>query len=98
MAKGDIVPSVMNVHYTSEALASLEALATTDPAMAAAANDELDRFEADPGLTRWKRRGYAGVTPRAYGFAVRGSVDDLLVLWQQIDDTTITVWYIGAPI
>jgi hypothetical protein len=93
-----IVTAAMKIQYTSEAIASLDVLETLDPVLFAAVNDELDRFEAEPGLTRWRRRGYAGVAPRAYGFDVRGPADDQLVLWQQIDDSTITVWYVGTPI
>ena len=88
----------MKVQYTPEALASLEALESHDPQVFALVDDELNAFEAEPGLTRWKRRLYAGVVSRSYGFNVRGPVDDRLVLWQKIDSSTITVWYIGTPI
>ncbi len=88
----------MNFHYNPEAQACLDALESHDPRMFAAVDDELDVFEAEPGLTRWRRRGYSGLTLRAYGFNVRGPGDDFLVLWQQIDPSNITVWYIGPPI
>ena len=88
----------MKVQYTSEALAALQELERLDPRMFAAVDDELTRFESEPSLTSWKRRGYAGVTPRAYAFSVKGPVDDRLVLWQQIDPSTITVWCIGHPL
>lgn len=88
----------MSVNYTAEALSALNALAANEPALNALLNDELDRFEAEPGLTRWKRRGYGGVTPRTYGFDVSSRRGDLLVLWQQTTDSTITVVYVGGPI
>ena len=90
--------SEVKVQYTPEAIATLRKLQTTNPRMFSAGIADLDSFEAESGLTRWRRRGYAGVTPRAYGFEIRGPVDDQLVLWQQADVETITVWYIGPTI
>ncbi len=88
----------MNVQYTPEALAGLEALPASEPAIIRAVNDELDLFEAEPGLTRWKRRGFGGVSPRTYGFDIHAPRGELLVLWQQTTASMITVVYVGEPI
>ncbi len=86
------------VQYSPDSIGSLDSLSVASPAMSNVVNAELDRFEAEPGLTRWKRRAYAGVAPRTYGFDIVSRGEEFLVLWQQTSDSTITVVYIGVPI
>ena len=88
----------VEVVYSPEAVASLRSLQVTRPALDLAVSNEMDRFESDPGLTRWRRRAYSGVALRTYGFEVRASNDEVLVLWQQTADSKITVVYIGDVI
>ena len=88
----------MEVVYSPEALVSLSSLQVTRPALDLAVSNELDRFESEPGLTRWRRRAYSGVASRTFGFEVRASNDEVLVLWQQTAESKITVVYIGAVI
>lgn len=88
----------MTILYTDEAREGLAQLEADNPPLAAIVNQELDAFEADPTLTRWRVRGYAGITPRAWGFVVRGATDEVLVLWNETPDPDATVWHIGAAL
>lgn len=88
----------MNVLYTSEARAGLAQLEVDDTRLGEVVNRELDAFESDPTLTRWRARGYAGVTPRAWGFVVRGATGEALVLWSESPDPDVTIWHIGTAL
>ena len=88
----------MNVQYTDEAREGLARIEVELPQLAVVVNRELDAFEADPTLTRWRTRGYAGVTPRAWGFVVRGTTDEVLVLWNESPDPDVTIWHIGTAL
>lgn len=95
---GDIMVDTMEIRYTPEALAKLGAFLAADPAISRAVNNELDLFEADPSLTRWRKRVYSGVAARSFGFDVHAPSGDALVLWQQTTASNITVVYVGEPI
>lgn len=85
----------MTVLYTVEAREGLAKIETDNPQLGEVVNRELDAFEADPTLTRWRARGYAGVTPRAWGFVVRGATGEVLVLWNESPDPDLTIWHIS---
>jgi hypothetical protein len=84
---------------------ALDDLYESEPRLALRVDDHLDELELDPNRSRFRQRSLrpaaltqARVQGPLWGFTVRGQDQGYLVLWQQADDGSIDVQYVGPDL